>query len=791
HLPDTDVTLLDTPGHVDFAAEMERTLCVLDYAILVLSAGDGIQGHTKTLWRLLRQYEIPTIIVVNKMDQPDNDTERIMQNLKDGLSEDCVCFSGYRDESCFMPVDWMEEIAMASDKEEILDAYMQTGTVEIEQIREMIKHRTLFPCYFISALKLIGIEELLTGLNTYTDSSYHDEAEFGAKAFKVTRDEKGNRLLHIKVIQGTLMVRESIQGQKVTQIRRYQGEGYESIQVLHAGQIGAVTGFDELGAGACIGCYQDMHGELLEPVLTYRMSFPENVSPRLMYGKLKELEEELPELHISWIEETENVHVMLMGQVQIEILTQLIKTRFGVVPTFDTGQISYKETIADSVIGVGHFEPLRHYAEAHIRIEPGERGSGIQVEADCSEDLLAKNWQRLIMTHLQEKTHVGVKLGCPLTDVKFTVINGRAHNKHTEGGDFRQATYRAVRQGLMEAQTVVLEPQYNFELELPQSMIGKAMTDLEAMYATIEPPQLQGENAILRGYGPVATLRDYQIHVRAYTRGCGNLQVSLRGYDVCHNEEEVVKQRNYDPEADLKNPTSSVFCAHGSGFLVPWDQVKAYMHVQDDEGAETEDTSYEVRSRERFDYSIGIDEIDEILARTTANQNQKKQIYKRRRAQEPVGSTVHRKIEAPKEKLSLVDGYNVILAWEELKQLADINMDSAKDKLVSVLSNYKSMTHQELLIVFDGYKVKGNHGSREEREDVTVIHTKEGETADQFIEKFTHQEKNKYQITVATGDHLIQTITRGAGCRILSARDLYLRMEEEAKAFRDYMEELL
>lgn len=588
-------------------------------------------------------------------------------------------------------------------------------------------------------------------------------------------------------MQGTLSVRDTVGEEKVTQIRIYNGEHYQTVPTVTAGHICSITGLETAQAGDGIGDYSDNPMACIEPVISYTITFDEAVSTRLMYTKIKDLDEELPELHLSWNEPTETIQIMLMGPVQIEILTQLIKNRCGVVPTFDSGKILYKETIAQPVIGVGHFEPLRHYAEAHIRIEPAERGSGVDASLDCSEDILAKNWQRLIYTHLLERTHRGTKIGAPLTDVHFTVINGRAHTKHTEGGDFRQATYRAVRQGLMEAGTIILEPEYDFTLEIPASMIGHAMTDLQSMYAVMEAPEQLGDRAIIRGHGPVATLRDYQLHVRAFTKGQGEFQVSFRGYMPCHNEEEVIQTHPYDPEADLRNPTSSVFCAHGSGFLVPWDQVKAYMHVSDATDTEQEQAEYTVHSRENFDYSIGLDEIDAILSGQTANQNAKKKIYKKKivRHTETYTGKASKVIVTPKEKRLIVDGYNVIFAWESLTELAKTNLDAAKDKLISLLSNYQGITGVKTLLVFDGYKVKGNHGSTTVQEDIEIVHTKENQTADQFIEAYTHENEGQYQMTVATSDGLIQTITRGAGCQIISSRELYSAMEAAAKELRE------
>ena len=783
------ITILDTPGHVDFAAEMERTLQVLDYAVLVISASDGVQAHTKTLWRLLRDYKIPVFVFVNKMDQPDNDQSKLLEALSE-LSEDMVAFTNYQDRTVTVDPDMYENIAVTSGDEALLDYYFEHQTIPQDTICELIHDRKIFPCYFGSALKGHGVVELLHGLKSYTLDLYTDKQAlpFGARVYKITRDDKGNRLTHIKVMQGTLGVRDTVGEEKVTQIRCYNGESYETPSIVYAGQTCAITGLDTTRAGDGLGNYEDNPMTCMEPVITYGLQFEPGISARLMYSKIKDLDEELPELHLMWQEQSETIQIMLMGPVQIEILTELIKDRCGAVPVFDSGRILYKETIADSVIGVGHFEPLRHYAEAHIRIEPAERGSGVDASLDCSEDVLSKNWQRLIYTHLLERTHRGTKIGAPLTDVHFTVINGRAHNKHTEGGDFRQATYRAVRQGLMEAGTIILEPEYDFTLTLPVSMIGRAMTDLESMYAVMDPPEQTEDTALIRGHGPVATLRDYQLHVRRFTRGLGDFSVSFRGYMPCHNEEEVIAEAHYDPEADLKTPTSSVFCAHGSGFVVPWDQVKAYMHVQDAVAADTDTHMYEVKSRENFDYSIGLDEIDAILSGQTANQNAKKQIYKKKfaaRADSYTASRTSSVIVPPKEKRLIVDGYNVIFAWESLSDLAKTNLDAAKDRLVSVLSNYQGITGTKTLLVFDGYKVKGNHGSQSEQEGIEIVHTKENQTADQFIESYTHENNRQYDMTVVTSDGLIQTITRGAGCHILSSRELYSQIEQSAKELRE------
>lgn len=785
---DTRITLLDTPGHVDFTAEMERTLQVLDYAILVISASDGIQAHTKTVWRLLKEYQIPVFLFVNKMDQPDTVQSKLLSKLQT-LSDRIVAFSDYHNEKVSRAEDMYENLAIASGEEAILNQYMEQENLPDSIVQSMIHSRQVFPCFFGSALKGIGVDALLQGFDSYTLDAYQAKAAkpFGARVYKITRDEKGNRLAHIKVMQGTLSVRDAIGDEKVTQIRIYSGEAYQTVPTVSAGMICSVTGLESVQAGDGIGDYTDNPMQCIEPVISYTITFDEAVNTRLMYTKIKDLDEELPELHLSWDEQTETIQIMLMGPVQIEILTQLIKKRCGVVPTFDSGEILYKETIAQPVIGVGHFEPLRHYAEVHVRIEPAEQGSGVDASLDCREDVLAKNWQRLIYTHLLERTHRGTKIGAPLTDVHFTVINGRAHTKHTEGGDFRQATYRAVRQGLMESGTIILEPEYDFVLEIPSDMIGRAMTDLQTLYAVMDAPEQMGNHTVIRGHGPVATLRDYQLHVRAFTKGQGEFHVSFRGYMPCHNEEEVIQSHPYDPEADLHNPTSSVFCAHGSGFLVPWDQVKAYMHVNDASDSEQTQAEYTVHSRESFDYSIGLDEIDAILSGQTANQNAKKQVYKKKivRHTETYTAKTSKAIVTPKEKRLIVDGYNVIFAWEELTALSKTNLDAAKDKLISLLSNYQGITGIKTLIVFDGYKVKGNHGSTAVQEDIEIVHTKENQTADQFIEAYTHENEEKYQMIVATSDGLIQTITRGAGCQIISSRELYSTMKAAANELRE------
>lgn len=773
------VTWLDTPGHVDFSAEMERTLQVLDYAVLVISASDGIQGHTRTLWRLLKQYDIPVFIFVNKMDQPGTNRGKLMELLQNELSEGCVDFAE-------LTAELLEELAVLSSDEHILERYLEEGTLSDERISHMIVDRKVFPCLFGSALRLDGVDELLGTMERFMlPADYPDT--FGARIYKITRDETGNRLTHMKITGGSLHVKDVIADEKVNQIRIYTGKRYETCVEAEAGTICTVTGPLHTLAGQGVGYDTDKTMFLLEPVLTYKMSVPDTVNSRQIYPVIKLLEEEIPELCVAWNEQREEIGVKLMGQVQLEILTGIITERFGFTPAFDTGTITYMETIGNTVIGVGHFEPLRHYAEVHLLMEPGERGSGIEILSDCSEDILDKNWQRLVMTHLRERSFIGVLTGSCLTDVKITLINGRAHQKHTEGGDFRQATYRAVRQGLMQAESILLEPYYSFRLEIPPDMVGRAMTDMESMYAVMEPPDIREDCAVITGRGPVATLRDYQINLNSYTHGTGSISVQFSGYEQCHNTQDVTEACGYEPEQDLENPASSVFCAHGAGFIVPWYEVSDYMHVSDD----LQDTRNitecpRTRPQNQFDYTIDLEEIDAIFAKTfDANRREDKHTgYRKKKAPLPEYRST-RSYRADRARLLIVDGYNVIFAWDELKALAEDNIDSAKDRLIQVLSNYQGMLDYDVMLVFDGYKVKDNHGSVVNVDNIRVVHTKENETADQYIEKFVHENKEKYAITVATSDGMIQQIVRGSDGRVISSRELRDVIEEAVRTLRD------
>ena len=781
-MEEMDLTLLDTPGHVDFSAEMERTLQVLDYAILVISGADGVQGHTLTLWSLLERYDIPTFLFINKMDQNGTDQTALLEELQERLSSGCIDFGRKNSD------EFYEAVAM--EDEELLDQYLEFGEIEDAKIKEMVTARKIFPCFFGSALKLQGVEEFLKDFGYYTEEKEYPEA-FGARVFKITRDESGNRLTHLKVTGQGMKVKTVItdSDEKINQIRIYSGEKYETVNELKAGRICAVTGLSDTYPGQCLGIEQGGYEPVLEPVLTYQMILPKQTSATVILPKLRQLEEEEPELHIIWNEELQEIQVQIMGEVQIEILKSLIKERFDVDVEFGQGNIVYKETIANIVEGVGHFEPLRHYAEVHLILEPLERGSGVVIDTQCSEDVLDKNWQRLILTHLLEKEHRGVLIGAPITDIKITLAAGRAHQKHTEGGDFRQATYRAVRQGLRMAESILLEPYYKFRLEIPQQMVGRAMTDIEKMHGTFETPDTSKEMAVLQGVAPVSTMQGYPKEVLAYSKGMGRLFTTLNGYDICHNADEIMEQSGYDPDHDLENPCGSVFCSHGAGYNVAWDEVPEHMHIESVLAKETQEEEFdEIAQRRAYieDEWIDTDEIDKILEQTFyANQHNKSKWKKKKTAR--IEQDYHASAEKSSvkrdmsKKYLLVDGYNVIYAWDELKELLDTNVDAARGKLLDEMCNYQGMKGMELIVVFDAYRVKGHETEISDYLNIHVVYTKEAETADQYIEKFAHTHGRKYDVTVATSDGLEQIIIRGQGCRLLSARELK-RDYEEAKA---------
>ncbi len=827
------VTLLDTPGHVDFSSEMERTLQVLDYAVLVINGADGVQGHTETLWRLLKRYRIPVFLFVNKMDQAGTDRKRLLGDLKKRLDGAIVDFEGF---GTFVSektkrLEWngngngngnaaerLEELAMCS--EPLLETYLESGTMDGWEIRDAIEKRKVFPCYFGSALKLTGVEEFLKGFEIFAKAREYPK-EFGAKVFKISRDDQGNRLTHLKITGGTLKVKEFLDGkeEKVNQIRVYSGQKFETAGEVTAGRICAVTGPLKTRPGQGFGIEIQSGSPMLEPVLTYKVHLPQGCDVHGMLKNLRMLEEEDPQLHIAWNETLGEIQAQVMGDVQIEILKSQIKERFDTDVEFGSGNIVYKETIMHPVEGVGHFEPLRHYAEVHLLMEPGDVGSGLILEADCSEDVLDKNWQRLILTHLEEKRHRGILTGSEITDMKITLIAGRAHLKHTEGGDFRQATYRAVRQGLREAGCRLLEPYYSFVLEVPRESVGRTMADLERMQGTFGAPEQEKDMAVLKGSAPVVTMRDYQRDVAAYTGGRGRLSLSFKGYELCHNEEEVINQAGYDFDLDLQDPAGSVFCSHGAGFTVPWDQVKQYMHVAspltkirpelcrrtaaaDSQAAKEGGSAAEITagtavgcgpgsgSRKgvpavsgRLSVSLSEDrELEEIFIRT----------FGEPRRSYPSGGDSRRVIRAkdtesrgqrktaesePEEEYLLVDGYNIIFAWEELNELAKTNIDGARYRLMDILCNYQGFKKCTLIVVFDAYKVTGNTGEAQKYHNIHVVYTKEAETADQYIEKLAHKIGQKYRVTVATSDGLEQLIIRGQGCLLMSARDLKEEVE--------------
>ena len=802
---DRTITLLDTPGHVDFSAEMERVLQVLDCAVLVVSGADGVQGHTQTLWKLLKRYHIPTFLFVNKMDQEGTDGEKLLKELRKRFGENVVPFVDIMTESdcpggkvyLHAKEGAVEELAVCED--DMMEEYLEEGRISLDKVQKAVADRQVFPCYFGSALHSQGVEELLDGLDLYIkDKTY--PAEFGAKVYKIARDNQGNRLTYLKVTGGRLKVKDVVEGlnEKINQIRIYSGEKFEAVQEVEAGRVCAVTGLENTRPGQGIGAEEESDLPVLEPVLTYQILLPDDCDVHKMLLNLKILEEEEPELHIVWEEQTSEIHVQLMGDVQIEILQRMIKERFGVLVEFGEGSIVYKETITTPVEGVGHFEPLRHYAEVHLRLEPGERGSGMQFAAECSEDILDRNWQRLVLTHLEEKEHKGVLTGSPITDMKITLTSGRAHQKHTEGGDFRQATYRAVRQGLKKADSILLEPYYEFRMELPSENVGRAMTDIQNMSGKFGTPMIEEETTVLTGSAPVSLMRGYQKEFTAYTGGRGRMAVSLKGYDICHNQEEVLAASTYDSEADLANPTGSVFCAHGAGFVVDWDEVEEYMHMEHtlESGNDDEMDVMEVTLPKRRHSSIELtrEELDAIYVRTPDPKKNRSTgpvtVRVKEKTREP-GSAyqdpkweARRRAKAGTEEYLLVDGYNIIFSWEELKELSERDIGAARGKLADILSNYQGFRKCTLILVYDAYKVEGNPGEVMKYHNIYIVYTKEAETADQYIEKTVRRIAKNADVTVATSDGLEQVIIMGQGAHRMSALGLKEEVELALKELR-------
>ena len=764
------VTLLDTPGHVDFSTEMERTLQVLDYAILVISATDGVQAHTETLWRLLRRNHIPTFLFVTKMDLPNPGRAALLAGLQKGLDEGCLDFTT-QDQT------WAEAVALR--EEGVLERYLDTGTLSPRDVSGLVRLGKVTPVFFGSALHLEGVEAFLQGLETFTEAPAYGEA-FAARVFKIARDHQGNRLTYLKVTGGTLSVRAPLtylprQGEegveeKVTQLRLYSGAKFQTVDTVSPGQVCAALGLTQTYPGQGLGAATPAPPPLLEPVVTYRLLLPE---------------EEDPQLHLVWDQAHQEIHARLMGQVQIEVLQRLIQDRFGVAVGVDQGRILYKETIAAPVEGVGHYEPLRHYAEVHLLLEPLPQGSGLVLATRCSEDVLAGHWQRLILTHLAERTHRGVLTGAPITDLKITLMSGRAHPKHTEGGDFRQATYRAVRQGLMQAESILLEPHYEFQLELPPDCVGRAMTDLQAMGGAVDAPEQEGELVLLSGHGPVAGLRNYWREVASYTRGRGRLNCALRGYEPCADQESIVAQFSYDPERDVENTPDSVFCSHGAGVNVKWSEVRDHMHVDSGlrlglERPRQAEAPPVGRQRTYSSGSLEQDkELQAIFERTYGKVEPRAFQPQKKPARTSLSDEKYA-IRAQKTgpEYLLVDGYNIIFAWEELKRIAQQDVAAARSTLADILSNYQGFRNCVVILVFDAYKVKGNPGSVEKVNGIYVVYTKEAETADAYIEKTTYDLGRDHRVRVATSDGLEQMIILGHGALRLSARAFKAEVEE-------------
>ncbi len=787
------VTLLDTPGHVDFSAEMERTLQVLDYAVLVISGADGVQGHTKTLWHLLKHYRIPTFLFVNKMDQQGTNRRLLLEQLQATLSDSIVDFS-------FPTAIDAEAVALTDER--LLEKHLDGKELTIDDIATVIADRKLFPCYFGSALRMNGISELIKGLNTNMKPKAYP-TEFGAKVYKITRDAQGSRLTHLKITGGALTSRMSVTDtEKINQIRLYSGDKFTSANEVTAGEICAVTGLDSTFAGQSLGNDIPSNIPLLEPVMTYKLLILDGTDPLLAIPKLRLLEEEDPKLHVVWNEFLKEIHIQVMGAVQIEILKTVIAERFGINVDFGAGNIVYKETITNTVEGVGHFEPLRHYAEVHLIMEPGEPGSGITCRLDCEGSGLDRNWQRLILTHLQERTHRGVLTGSPLTDVIISLVAGRAHQKHTEGGDFRQATYRAVRQGLMQADSVLLEPYYSFTLELPRASVGRAMTDLERMQAEFELKEadMDADYAVISGCAPVSAFTEYQNEFIAYTKGQGKLYLSQGGYKPCHNAEEVIAELGYDADRDTRNPSSSVFCSHGSGDVVPWNEVFDYMHIESVLGARAKGDSGEASPSAQpvrntisaLDAALGTEEIDAILRRSSfANSNTKEakhyRPFAKTRSFDPVASGYKGKETVQNSGTSylLVDGYNIIFSWNALKELAATNLDAARIKLLDTMCNYQAMKKCELIVVFDAYRVQNHATEAFDYHNIHVVYTKEAETADTYIERFAHEHGRKHYVRVATSDRIEQVIITGQGCHMVSSGEFEQEVNAQEELIRE------
>ena len=791
----TDFTLLDTPGHVDFSTETERTLQVLDYAVLVISGTDGVQSHTETLWRLLRRYRIPTFVFVNKMDLPGPGREALLTQLNRRLGDGFVDFGAEQ-------ADRDEALALCDER--LMETMLDRGSLTDTDLIPAIARRHVFPCWFGSALKLQGVDALVEGLDRYTRPAPALEA-FGAKVFKVSQDEQGNRLTWLRVTGGALKVKAQLTGEvdgepwaeKANQLRLYSGAKFTLAECIGPGQVCAVTGLTKARPGEGLGAERDSDLPVLEPVLSYQVLLPEGADVHAALGKLHRLEEEEPQLHVVWNETLGEIHVQLMGEIQLEVLKSLLAERYGLEVSFGPGGILYKETITEAMEGVGHYEPLRHYAEVHLKLEPLPRGSGMQFAADCREEVLDKNWQRLVLTHLEEKQHLGVLIGAPLTDVKITLIAGRAHLKHTEGGDFRQATYRAVRQGLMMAdqihKTQLLEPWYAFRLELPSDNVGRAMNDIQNMGGSFDPPETgaDGDTTLLTGTAPASTMRSYPMEVVGYTRGRGHLTLTLDGYRPCHNAAEVIEAAGYEPEHDLDNPADSVFCAHGAGFVVPWEQVRSHMHVDSGWGktAKTEEAA-QARPRRMAAYRATLEEDAELLKifEQTYGPIKRDPLAAFRPTQKRERPDFNAEQWEIQPEYLLVDGYNIIFAWDELNALSKESLEAARHRLMDILCNYQGFKKCVLILVFDAYRVPGSPGSIEQYHNIHVVYTREAETADMFIERVTHEIGKGRRVRVATSDGMEQVIILGHGALRVSARMFHEEVQEAEKEIRRYLQ---
>ncbi len=791
-LPDTEITLLDTPGHVDFSAEMERTLQVIDGAILVISGTDGVQSHTETLWRLLARYDVPVYIFVNKMDISDRERESLLSEFKERLSPSCADFTDKSDDL------FSEQTALCD--EELLEGFLEKGEIAEEELSRAVTERRLFPCCFGSARKNEGIDTLLSDIQTYIQEPRYT-SDFSARIFKISTDEQGNRLTFMKLTGGSLKVRQPLTytlpdggelAEKVNQLRVYSGSRFKTIDEAEKGMVVTALGLSRTQCGMGLGAAIASEKPALSPVMTYRLLPPPDVDPVKAIEKLRPLEEEDPQLHILWNSRLSEIQVQLMGAVQLEVLTGIIADRFGMAVAFDKGSIAYKETIAASVEGVGHYEPLRHYSEAHILLEPLPRGSGLVFATDCREEILDKNWQRLILTHLREKTHVGVLTGSPITDMKLTLVSGKAHLKHTEGGDFRQATYRAIRQGLRSTESVLLEPYYSFRLEIPSEQVGRAMTDLQQMEAEFTGPEIAGDMSALTGKCAVSAMQEYTSQVTAYTQGRGRLSCMPCGYDICRSADKIIAEIAYDPDSDLDNTADSVFCAHGAGYLVKWDEVPKNMHIPYRRELYTQKAEeYDApRSYSRSAYSGSLAEDKELMAifERTYGKIQRDERSALHTQREPLRDYTNITPQKVGKEYLLVDGYNIIFAWDELKRIADQSLEAARHALTELLINYHGVRRGEIILVFDAYRVKGNPGSSETKGSIHIVYTKEAETADSYIERVSHELSRDYRVRVATSDRLEQIIILGNGAYRMSASEFYEDMRLAQKEIADIIE---